>query len=378
MNTKNLNLIFENYISHFERINEPDGANENYKWFAVHNFQEVFDIDTPDFAPMLKKACKATGNMIDSYMQPFAGLVAMAEKDGEAETIRQMFRLLYADDGGDLSVRQEKITAFLSSCDELLTKHYPSSHLYKNDQRSAMAYLWFHDPDSNYMCKTTEARYLANATEFYEEWGTYATFRLDVYYRFCDALIDEIKKNPTLLAIHQSRFEGHESEMHPDLNLHILAFDIIYCARTYGLYMGVEIKDISSKDKRLHQLRKEKAVQLAANLAAAEENMMLLQEGISEAKALVRSGATIRLESFGAGKLLEFDGIYLLIIFPGFDVSKKFELTSALGNGFLTLDTPHFSTFIKKYGAVLKQALKIPQQLKSAEAALEPYASFLD
>ena len=56
MNTKNLNLIFENYISRFERINEPDGANENYKWFAVHNFQEVFDIDAPDFASMLKKA----------------------------------------------------------------------------------------------------------------------------------------------------------------------------------------------------------------------------------------------------------------------------------------------------------------------------------
>ena len=378
MNIKNLNLIFENYISRFEKINEPDGAYENYKWFAVHDFQNVFDINAPDFSSMLKKACKATSIAIDNYMQPFSGLVVMAEKDGEAETIREMFRQLYADDGGDLVVRQQKITAFLSSCDKLLEKHYPSSHLYKNDQRSVMAYLWFYDPDNNYMCKTTEARYLANAVEFYEEWGTYANFRLDVYYRFCDALIDEIRKNSALLAIHQSRFEGHETEMNPDKQLHILVFDIIYCARTYGLYTGVEIKNISSEDRRLYQQRRNKAVELAGQLAVAEENMMLLQEGIIEAESLVRSGATVTHNSFGAGTLEKWDGHYLVLRFPGVDAPKKFELTSALGNGFLSLNAPNFSAFIDKYGTVLKQAVQIPKQLKRAEAALKPYIDYLD
>lgn len=378
MNTKKLNLIFENYVSHFEQINEPNGANESYKWVAVHNFQEIFDIDAPDFASMLKKACKATENMIDNYMQPFGGLVVMAEKNGEAENIREMFRRLYADDGGDLTARQQKIMAFLASCDELLAKHYPSSHLYKNDQRSAMAYLWFHDPDSNYMCKTTEAQYLANAVEFYEEWGTYAAFRLDVYYRFCDALIDEIRKCPALLAIHQSRFEGHETEMHPDTQLHILAFDIIYCARTYGLYTGVEIKNISSEEKRLYQQRKDKAVELVGQLAVAEEKMMLLQEGITEAEAMVRSGAAIRHKSFGIGTLEDFDGHYLVLRFSDFDVPKKYELTYALGNGFLVLDTPSFPIFFDKYGSILKQAMRIPQQVKIAEDALKPYFEYLD
>ena len=170
-------------------------------------------------------------------------------------------RQLYAGDGGDLSVRQEKINAFLKSCDELLEKHYPTSHLYKNDQRSAMAYLWFYDPEHNFMCKATEAQYLANAAEFYDDWGTYASFRLDVYYRFCAALLNEIRSNTALMNIHQSRFEGHEAEMHPDINLHILAFDIIYCARTYGLYAGVEIKEHSAEDKRLYQQRKAKAAE---------------------------------------------------------------------------------------------------------------------
>lgn len=75
---------------------------------------------------------------------------------------------------------------------------------------------------------------------------------------------------------------------------------------------------------------------------------------------------------------LIFDRTYLVIRFPGFEAPKKFELTFALGNGFLTLDTPQFSTFIDKFGTVLKQAARIPQQLKSAETALEPYAGYLD
>ena len=378
MNTKNLNLIFSNYIAQFARLNEPTGANENYKWYAVRNFQEIFDIDAPDFAAMLKQACKSTENLIDSYMQPFSGLVVMAEKDGEAETIREMFRMLYTDDGGNLSVRQEKIDAFLKSCDELLKKHYPTSHLYKNDQRSVMGYLWFHDPDNNYMCKTTEAQYLANAAEFYEDWGTYAHFRLDVYYRFCDALIEEIRKNQALMDIHNSRFEGHEGEMHPDAKLHILAFDVIYCARTYGLYSGVEIKEVSSEDKRLYLQRKKKAEELAESLALAEKKMMLLQEGIREAERMVRSGASIKHKSFGSGSLDSFDGKYLIIRFSGIEAPKKFELTSALGNGFIALDADGFPAFLERYGAVLKQATMIPQQLKSAEAALEPYVAFLD
>lgn len=378
MNTKNLNIIFENYIARFEHINEPSGANENYKWFAVRNFQKAFDLDAPDFAAMLKKACRATENMIDNYMQPFSGLVVMAEKNGEAETIREMFRSLYAEDGGDLTLRQRKITAFLASCDRLLEKHYPSSHLYKNDQRSAMAYLWFHDPDSNYMCKTTEARYLAKAAEFYEEWGTYSSFRLDVYYRFCDALIEEIRKNDALLAIHRSRFEGHEAEMHPDTKLHILAFDLIYCARTYSLYTGVEIKSSSPEDRSLYKQRRDKAAELAGQLAAAEEKMILLQEGISAAESMIRGGAAIRHRALGIGTLENFDGSYLTVRFPGLDTSKQFELTSALGNGFLVLDAPAFPAFIEKYGAVLKQSTDIPNRLKAAEAALKPYAAFLD
>ncbi len=379
MNTKNLNLIISNYISRYEDFNDnPDGANENFKWFAVHDFGQVFDLEAPDFAAMLKKACKATSIMIDNFTQPFGGLVAMAEKKGEAENIREMFRQLYADDGGDLTIQQEKITDFVRSCDELLEKHYPSSFHYKNDQRSAMAYLWFHDPDHHYMCRTSDARYLAEALEIYSDWGTYNSFQLDVYYQFCDTLLEELKKNEALMDLHQSRFVGHEEEMDPDKALHILVFDIIYCARTYGLYTGVKIKNMSPQARKLYQQRRDKADELAAALSRAEQNSLLLQEGISLAEELVRSGAPISHKTFGPGELVDFDGEHLVIRFAGYDLPKKFSLISALANGILTLDAPEFPEFLEKYGAVLKQPMLIPQQLKNARDALEPYASYLE
>lgn len=106
--------------------------------------------------------------------------------------------------------------------------------------------------------------------------------------------------------------------------------------------------------------------------------MMFLKEGIFEAKSMIRDGAAIKHKSFGTGELEAFDGTFLVIRFSGFDAPKKFDLTSSLGNGFLTLDTPHFSPFIDKYRAVFRQAMRIPQQVKSAETALEPYAPYLD
>ena len=67
MNRKNLNQIFNAYISKFEFLNN-DKNNESYKWNAVSEFQRVFNLDAPAsaFDSMLREAKKATKNLIDS------------------------------------------------------------------------------------------------------------------------------------------------------------------------------------------------------------------------------------------------------------------------------------------------------------------------
>ena len=45
------------------------------------------------------------------------------------------------------------------------------------------------------MFKSTEAKAFADCYEFGEDIGSGQTFRLDVYYRMCRELVDEIKKH---------------------------------------------------------------------------------------------------------------------------------------------------------------------------------------
>ena len=62
-------------------------------------------------------------------------------------------------------------------------------------------YLSFISPDDNFMFKSTEARAFANDCEFGEDIGSGQTFRLDVYYRMCRELAEEIKNNEKLCAL---------------------------------------------------------------------------------------------------------------------------------------------------------------------------------
>lgn len=380
MDTKNMIRIFDNYIDRFKWLTapEPFGADESYKWKAVLEFQMVFDLEADNFADVLKEGKLASGNLIDSYMQPFGGLVAMAEKNGEAENIRNMFRRLFADDGGDLNVRQQKIDDFIKSSDEMLDKHYPGSFLYKNDQRSVMGYLWLHDPDHNYMCKNMEANYLANAVEFYDDWGPYGAFKLPVYHRFCDELVTEMKNYSALIEIHNSRFLNHEQEMYPDKELHILAFDMIYCAGRYGLYEGVDIKRHTAEDKRQYLQRKEKAKELAEQLAAAEEDMVLLENAFADAESMLKKGTKVRHKTYGEGFIKGYDDNRLNVMFPKIGQEKALGLSVALGNGIITIASPEFFVYMEKYEKILKSALDIPRRVKSAKDALEPYKDFVD
>lgn len=92
MNKEHLEQIFAHYIEKFEYINNPD-YRESYKWGIAKTFRTLMDealiSDDSSFAAALYKAKSVTSNLIDSYTQPFHGLVEFARK--EPQTVRQMF-----------------------------------------------------------------------------------------------------------------------------------------------------------------------------------------------------------------------------------------------------------------------------------------------
>jgi len=377
MNRKNLNQIFDAYIQQFEVLNDSQN-NESYKWSAIVDFQKAFDLSVSDdsFAGMLKEAKDATENIIDSYTQPFHGLVEIAKR--EPETVRAMLTALLEDDGGDLVARQEKIDTFLEECDRLVESYFPGSHLYKNDQRSAMAYLFFNDPDNHYLYKATEAKYLADCIGFYDDWGTMSAFKLDVYHRFCDELIEEIKATPALMATHLSRFAAAKKPMHEDDLLHVLVFDIIYCAHTYNLYSGMSFDKVTSTDRKLYQERKAKANELLAALRKVEAESELLTEARAYFTKAITSGANVSHKMFGAVDVEGItDGFVSLKLQKNGEV-KRFGLLNCIATGFVKVDLPDFDACVAKYKAAMMGEYSLAQRLKSAQDALQPYEKYLD
>ena len=377
MNRKNLNQIFDAYIQHFAVLNDSHN-NESYKWSAIVDFQKAFDlsVSADGFAGMLKEAKDATENLIDSYTQPFHGLYELAKR--EPETVRAMLTALLEDDGGDLVARQEKIDTFLAECDQLVESYFPGSHLYKNDQRSAMAYLFLNDPDNHYLYKATEAKYMADCVGFYDDWGTMSNFKLEVFHRFCDELIEEIKATPALMATHQSRFVDAKKPMHEDEFLHVLVFDIIYCAHTYNLYSGLSFDKVTSADRKLYQERKAKAQELAAALRKVEDEIVLLDEARTYFGKAITSGAAVTHKMFGPVVVESIsDGFVFLKIQKNGEI-KKFGLLNCIAGGFVKINVPDFDEMLARYKTAMVSEYTLPQRLKSAQDALQPYEKYLN
>lgn len=373
MNRSRLQQLFAHYIDKFEYINNPE-FNENYKWEIVKQYQEVFNLEAPDLSGMFAEVCRISSNLVDSTTQPFYALSIYARD--HPEVVRSMFRALFADDGGDLIVRQQKILTFISKSEELKAKYAPGSWRYTNDQKSVMAYLFFHDPESNYLYKSTQAHDFADCAEFLDDWGSGADFKLDVYYRMCDELVEAMRQCPALMATNASRYENEEKDLYDDPNLHLLAFDMIYSSQVYHLYDGIAYSHPNSAEKKLYRERIEKANsrkdaydQAKADFDKVEEIRLMVLDHL-------HVGDTVSHKSFGSGVVTSIDGQNIAVLFPGQDALKKFLLLPSLGGGFISLDTPD-DEIIKENAKLLRIDTALSRRLKSAEEALLPYQQYL-
>ena len=236
MDYEKLRTIFDNYIRKFDVINSTE-HDENYKWrlAAPMQFPALINPDDPNFVANLKQIPnkRVSYNLFNSgNYYPLGGLIQCAETD--ETTVRSWFRELFADDGCDLKTRQDKIDAFRSQANKMIDKVYAERkdvRRFHNDQRAVMSYLFFRDPDNHYLYKYTQARVFAQCVDFEDDWGYGPYFRLDVYYRMCDELVEAICSYPLLLETTKRRYQEaplNEKPLHLDTNYHILAFDLIW------------------------------------------------------------------------------------------------------------------------------------------------------
>lgn len=380
MNKENLHNIFANYIKKFECINNAE-HDENYKWRIAARFHDLINPDNDNFLMNLKEACRVSGNLIDSVNRYcFSSLVKCAEKDETA--VRNLFRTLFVDDRGNLKLRQKKIEAFIKNANTLTETYVSVNGMFMNDYRSVMGYLFLNDPDRHYLYKALEAKDFASCIEFYDDWGSGSDFNLEIYYRMCDMLVKEIRNCDALMETNASRFIDKEGKqivnMHPDTNLHILAFDIIYGAPgfRYDFYDGIPFSTITAKARKLHHEKTEKAKELYEAVQKAQANADLLKEAKKYFAEIIHVDSEVWHKMWGIGRIVEINGDYIFVRFSNDMTPKKFQTLTAFDGGYLNIHVPGIENKLKEYHPAIV-AKNINGVLKNAKVSFAPYAEYL-
>lgn len=382
MNKAYLQQLFSNYITKFDYMNDTEHA-EWFKWVSAKRFGPAMDnalsADGSEFVYLLKEAKKTAGILVDgSHVQPFAGLIKFAEKGDSAE-VQNMFKDLYAEDGGDVHIKQEKVFDFIDRSHRLRDKYFYNSFRYKDDVHSVTGYMFLYDPDHNYLYKYSHAREFAKYTEFGEDWGSGTKTRLDVYYRMCDQLVEYIKQEPALLEAAASRYTrgwvSDPQKMHPDIEKHILAFDIIYCGYTYGLYEGITY--IKGKPIQIDPAKREKAYELFDKWQHAREAFDLLNEGKDYLNSVYQPGIEVHHVSYGNGTIQKNTGTQIEVAYDTVGM-KKIGTCKAATLGMIEALVPGYSEEFDEYRNNIKGENDIKSLLSFAEKNLAPYLVYLD
>lgn len=362
MHEKNLSLILEQYINRFDELNDPNGNDEGYKWRAESCFKEHWDVDAADFPIMFKKSIKDLNNLIDNKtVQPLGGILMLLNHPEEIEFVREAFRELFSEDFGDIDARQSRIYDFMQKINTRIEKYVSNSWKYPQQMNNVIYYLNLWRPEENYIFKSNEATDWANCIEFGDDFGAGEHFSLKKYYRMCDELLEVISQNPKIMELHKKRFEK-EAKGYDD-KLHILVYDIIYCAKQYGFYTSAIAATTSTK----------KRIERARIRQACEQEKSWLEELKGKKEELAKelgpaidlTGVHVSHKLWKTGKILTHRAGELEIEFPvGI---KRFQYPGAFVGGFLTLEDAGVISKIEKENCLLEELKSIGEEIEKTE-----------
>ena len=377
MNRERFQQIVDNYLARFEELNGPVHK-EYYKWQIAYQFKplmnDAIDASEKEFPTKLYAVKKLTQNLIDSYTQPFNGLVEFSKK--EPKTVQGMFQSLFQSAEAAVQEKQATIQDFLDRSHMLRDRYFPDSYLYNDDFHSVTGYLFLYDPDHNYLYEASHCRSFADCVEFYDDWGYGADTKLDVFSRMCDETVSLIKNNEALLAVNASRYEIDPNRMHPDQEKHILLFDLIYCCTTYGLFRSISYISPKTGERKLIQERKEKAKELSNKLAEAQEQLALLNRATEWLSKMLKPGRIVWHRSFGEGIIQDVTDSAIIVQFSSVG-QKTLGTAMCVSNRLISFGDEKTQAELLSYNAVLQREKQILNAVQWAEKELIPYAEYL-
>lgn len=331
MNKENLHEIISRYEAQYDVINNKE-HNEIFKWKAVECFQrEWFSPNNKElsFSVLFSKAKRESSVLIDnSTVSPANGIVKMAERE-ESEVKRLFCEVLFAEDNENLALRQQNMEAFLEGIEKVRLKHFPASWKYAQDRHAASCYLALFAPKKNYIYKYTHAESIAKYIEYGKDLGSGNNFSLANYYEMCDLVVEALREHPSLLNVYQ---ELLTDEYYQDDSLHLLAFDVIYCASTYHLFTGLQhkAKHETIKAYKLEQLRQAEAEKLRAEIEVLEAQIQTLDLQLDMYRSINLLGVQVNEKRYGTGTVVSQNINTIKVAFAdgerSYIISKKYPM----------------------------------------------------
>ena len=365
MNQENLHRLIDKYEEKFYALNDSE-HDEIFKWRAAKQFRDVWFSEEAKTMPFSEKFALAKKKFLiltdNSYVSPANGIVKIAEKDQDA--VQHLFeKYLFADDGGDLVARQNNMETFLAEFDKLRVKYYPQSFKFKQDRHSASCYLAFYAPSSNYIYRYSEAEAFAQNIEFGKDIGSGSAFRLDYYYELCDLIVEALKEHPSLLEKH---FAFLSDKCYRDESLHLLAFDLMYCCRTYNYYKGMThvSKKESIKAFTAAEAKKKERQEREVRIVELTDELHSLEMQLEQINGISLLDVEVTQSAYGKGVIIAQQGNRVTVKFEAgekmFIISKKYPVRPKFENDTETVEAfTEYESLLQKIDAVKRKIAQI-------------------
>ncbi len=220
MNLRIVQSYKEVYKRNFEQISKE----EIYKWRAVKQFQDHFDLEADDLHSNMKISLSKVSNLMDSG-QYYPKRMLLRNTGKNPERIRELFRHLFDE---DLDLLQ-RIASFRASFKVLNSDYFPDDQDFQ-DARALLVYLNLRYPERYYLYKFEMFKSFARKIESSYRPSPGKMENVGQFLNTCEILRHELEQDQELLRLHATRLD---SKCYRDKNHHILTQDFIYAIASH-------------------------------------------------------------------------------------------------------------------------------------------------
>ncbi len=182
----------------------------------------------------------------------------------------------------------------------------------------------------------------------------------------CDELLAEIDSRNEFKNFEQARIQRAKEETGQEVlsNMHIMVYDIIYCAHAYSFYTGMSIKKSSTKDRIKRAAERDARDKLETELAQVKVKIKEVKSKMVD--IVIPAGSIITHKKFGEGVVKEVSDGHIVVSYG--DTDKTFQYPGAFENGFLKLTDVSVMTELADNTANQNELKELQRQLSVLES----------